>query len=92
MYLGLPKQFIAGSVVFGDTNRCAENVTVTLIGNGEKKQAKTNNFGDFEFEGLSKDQEYTVQIKHRGYESKELKTHTKIDVYLGDIVLSKTAR
>ncbi len=92
MYLGLPKRFIAGSVVFGDTDKCAENVTVTLAGNGEKKQTKTNNYGDFEFEGLPKDREYTVQFKHPGYRAEELKTHTKIDVYLGDIVLSKADR
>ena len=90
MYLGLPKQFIAGSVVFGDIDKCAENVTVTLVGDEDKKQTKTNNFGDFEFEGLPKNKEYTIQIKHQGYESKELKAHTKIDNYLGDIVLSKT--
>jgi Fe-S-cluster-containing dehydrogenase component len=91
LYLGLPKQFIAGSVVFGDIDKCAGNVTVNLIGEGEQKTTKTNNYGDFEFEGLPKDKDYTVQIKHQGYKPKELKTRTKIDVYLGDIVLSKAA-
>jgi len=87
LYLNLPKRFIAGSVVFGDTDKCAENVTVTLIGEGEQKTTRTNNYGDFEFEGLPKDEDYTVQIKHRGYKPRELKARTKIDVYLGDIVL-----
>lgn len=92
LYLGLPKRFVAGSVVFGDTDKCAENVTVTLIGEGEKKTTKTNNYGDFEFEGLPKDKDYTVQVKHRGYKTQALKTRTRTDTYLGDIVLSKTAR
>ena len=30
-YIGLPKRFIAGSVVFGDTDECAEGVKVTLV-------------------------------------------------------------
>lgn len=91
LYLGLPRRFVAGSVVFGDTDKCAANVTVTLTGEGEQKTTKTNNYGDFEFEGLAKDKDYTVQIEHRGYKPKKLKTRTKIDVYLGDIVLSRSS-
>ena len=92
LYLNMPKRFIAGSVVFGDTDKCAGNVTVSLIDEGEHKTTKTNNYGDFEFEGLTDNRDYTVQIKHRGYKLKELTVRTKIDIYLGDIVLSKPAR
>jgi len=49
----------------------------------------TNAFGDFEFEGLGKDKEYTVEIKHPSYKVKELYVSTKTDMYLGDIVLEK---
>ncbi len=89
LYLGLPRRFIAGSVVFGDTDKCAEDVNVTVIGNGEKRTTKTNNYGDFEFEGLKEYAEYTVRIEHQGYAPQELTTRTMVDVYLGDIMLSR---
>jgi len=87
-YIGLPKRFIAGAVVFGDKDECAENVSVTLAGNGEKKVIKTDNYGDFEFEGLPADKEYSVKIEYPGYAPKEFSAQTKIDVYLGDIILT----
>ena len=88
-YIGLPKRFVAGSVVLCDTDECAENARVILSGDGEKKTAKTDNYGDFEFEDLPEDKEYTVKIEQPGYKSQELKARTKIDVYLGDIILTK---
>ena len=86
-YIGLPKRFVAGSVVFGDTDECAEGVKVTLTAEGEKKTVLTNNFGDFEFENLAIDQEYTVKVEAPGYKSQTFKVKTNIDVYLGDIFL-----
>jgi Fe-S-cluster-containing dehydrogenase component len=88
-YTGLPKRFIAGSVFFGDTDKCAENATVTITCEGEKKTTTANNYGDFEFEGLPKNKEFTVKIEHNGYKTNELTARTKIDVYLGDIMLSR---
>jgi Fe-S-cluster-containing dehydrogenase component len=90
-YIGLPKRFIAGSVIFKDTDECAEGVKVTLTGEGDKKTVLTNNYGDFEFEGLPADKEYTVKVEARGYKSQEFNVKTNIDVYLGDIFLAKTA-
>lgn len=87
-YIGLPKRFIAGSVVFGDKDECAENVSVTLIGEEGKKVIKTDNYGDFEFEGLPADKEYSVKIEYPGYAPKEFSARTKVDVYLGDIILT----
>ena len=87
-YIGLPKRFVAGSVVFGDKDECAENVSVTLTGEGEKKTVKTDNYGDFEFEGLPEDKEYSVKIECPGYKPEEFSVKTKVDVYLGDIILT----
>ena len=88
-YIGLPKRFIAGSVIFGDkADEWAENVTVTLMDKREKRTAKTDNFGDFEFEGLQQDIEYKIKIEYKGYTPKEFHVQTKTDVYLGEIVLS----
>ena len=36
-YLNLPKRFVAGSLVFGDTDRCAGESLVTLAGGGERE-------------------------------------------------------
>jgi Fe-S-cluster-containing dehydrogenase component len=92
LYIGLPRKFIAGAVVFGDTDECAEGVTVTLSGADEEKIIKTDNYGDFEFEGLPDDKEFTVTIKQRGYKSQKFQAYTRNDVYLGDITLQKTSR
>ena len=91
-YIGLPKRFIAGTVVFGDKDECAGNVRVTLAGQGDKQTMATNNFGDFEFEGLEADQEFSVKIEHPGYTRQSFKVQTKVDVYLGEILLKRKAQ
>jgi Fe-S-cluster-containing dehydrogenase component len=90
-YLGLPKRFIAGSVVFGNTDQCGEGAKVTLQGKGEKRVTKADNYGDFEFEGLKTDKTYGVKVECAGYKPFETDVTTKVDVYLGDIVLTKSA-
>ena len=90
-YLGLPKRFVAGSVIFKDVDECAEGVKVTLLGEGDKKTVFTNNFGDFEFEGLPADKAYIVKVEAEGYKSQEFAVKTGIDIYLGDIFLPKTS-
>jgi Fe-S-cluster-containing dehydrogenase component len=89
-YIGLPKRFIAGAVVFGDTDECGEGAKVTLEGKGEKRVVKADNYGDFEFEGLSADKTYVVKVEQAGYKTHKIEVKTKVDVYLGDIVLAKT--
>lgn len=89
VYVGIPKKFIAGTVVYGDTDECAGGVMVTLSGNGGDRTTKTNNFGDFEFEGLPDNVDYTLKIEARGYKPRELQAKTKTDVYLGEVVLEK---
>ncbi len=88
-YIGLPRKFIAGTVIYGDIDECAKDVTVTLSGNGETRQAKTNGFGDFEFEGLADNKAYTVKVEAPGYKAKSVKAKTQKDLYLGEIVLKK---
>ena len=89
-YIGLPKTFVAGTVVFGDTDECAEDVNVVLTGQGKPERAMTNNYGDFEFEGIDKEKELIVKIEYPGYAPVEFNVQTKTDVYLGNIVLTKT--
>jgi Fe-S-cluster-containing dehydrogenase component len=88
-YISLPKKFIAGTVILGDVDECAKGVAVKLVKNGEIKEAVTNGFGDFEFEGLADNAEYSVKIEAPGYKAKSIKAKTLKDIYLGEIVLKK---
>jgi len=89
VYIGVPKKFIAGTLVYGDTDECAGGVEVSLSSSDGEKKIKTDNFGDFEFEGLPDNTNYTLKFKAQGYKAQEIKAYTKIDVYLGEIILTR---
>jgi len=88
-YIGLPRKFVAGTVVLGDIDEVAQEAAVTLTGNGETRSARTNGFGDFEFEGLADNQDYTVKVEVPGYQPQTRTARTLKDIYLGEIVLTK---
>jgi Fe-S-cluster-containing dehydrogenase component len=88
-YISLPKKFVAGTVIYGDIDEVAVGLKVTLSGNGESRSVKTNGFGDFEFEGLGDNTDYTVRVEAPGYQAKSVKAKTMKDTYLGEIVLKK---
>jgi Fe-S-cluster-containing dehydrogenase component len=89
-YIGLPKRFVAGAVVYGDDDRCGEGAEVTLKSNGVERTVQADNYGDFEFEGLAPDTAYDVSVRAPGYEIRELTARTYQDVYLGEIVLVRS--
>ncbi|MBP1707308.1 MAG: hypothetical protein H6Q39_1032, partial [Chloroflexi bacterium] len=60
-----------------------------LSGNGETREARTNGFGDFEFEGLAENAAYTLKLEAAGYKARSVKATTQRDNYLGEIVLRK---
>jgi Fe-S-cluster-containing dehydrogenase component len=86
-YIGLPKRFIAGSVVQSDTGLCAEDVRVTVSDGTATWVTQTDTFGDFEIDGLAEYQDYSVTLEQAGYGCVELRTFTRSDVYLGEILL-----
>lgn len=87
-YSGLPARFVAGEIVFGDKlEECAAGVAVTLRRGPQRLTTETDNYGDFEFEGLDGDAEYTLKVDHAGYEPRELPVRTKTDLNVGTIVL-----
>ena len=89
-YIGLPKRFIAGDVIFGDQeDECAAGVSVTLKKGAEEETVKTDSFGDFEFEGLENNTEYSIRIEHDGYATEELNVRTATDLNVGEIILKK---
>lgn len=91
-YIDLHKMtgyFIAGAVVFGDTDECAEGVTATLTANGGSTKTSTNNYGNFEFDGLNAGK-YKLKLEYAGYAPKTKSIDLKTNSYLGDIILAKT--
>jgi Fe-S-cluster-containing dehydrogenase component len=89
-YLGLPRVFIAGSAVFGDVDECAEGVKVTLTdkSTGKASRVSTNNFGDFEFDGVTVGK-YALKLEYDGYRPKTVAIDLKTDRYLGPVTLTK---
>jgi Fe-S-cluster-containing dehydrogenase component len=87
-YLGLPKRFVAGEVVMSDNpGECAQGVQISIKGGGIDLETKTDLFGDFEFEGLKKNENYQININLAGYADKQIEFTTRKDVNLGEIVL-----
>lgn len=89
-YIGLPKRFVAGAVLCSKMNEALERVKVTLtrLPTGKKIIAKTDNYGDFEFENLEADKRYSVLMEKSGYRPKKIgQVRTEKDVYLGETYL-----
>lgn len=87
-YYGIPKRFVAGEIVYKDNEgECAPGVKVTLSGGGQSRETITDLFGDFEFEGLDKNETYRVAVTADGYAAQEVEFTTFRDVNLGEIVL-----
>lgn len=90
LYANLPKRFIAGEVVLADKeNECASGVSILLKkGDTEIGKTQTDFFGDFEFEGLENDMDYSLEVNCKGYAPLILDVTTKNDLFLGEIELS----
>ena len=89
LYLNVPKKFVAGTVIFKDTDQCAKDAKVTLKGKGVNQTCVTDTFGDFWFEDLESKTKYTVEIEAKGYKKISLEANTFSDINLGDIFLEK---
>ena len=87
-YIGLPKRFVAGTLIYGNKQECSTGIEVNLSHGDETMNTMTDGFGDFEFEGLQPETTYSIRIEHKGYAPKEFHVQTKTDVYLGEIVLT----
>lgn len=88
-YIDLKKMvsfFIAGAVVFEDTDECAENVKVTLSSIAGTQTVKTNNYGNFEFDGLAAG-DYKLDLEFAGRIKKSLDLDIKKEIYLNEIMI-----
>jgi len=91
LYLNVPKKFVAGTLIFKETDQCAANVSVTLKGDGANMSYVTDAFGDFWFEGLSSNASYTLEIAQKGYKKISLDVRTYSDINVEDLFLEKNA-
>lgn len=80
-------RFIAGAVVFSDTDDCAENVDVTLSGSDFKLTTKTNNYGNFDFDGVMAG-EYQLDFAAPGYAPRTIRVTLDTDTFIPDIDMS----
>jgi Fe-S-cluster-containing dehydrogenase component len=91
-YVDLPKRFIAGEVVLGDKKgEPAPAVTVELTEDATAVKCQTDNFGDFEFDGLKASRTYKLRVAHPGYGTVEKAVTTHTDVNVGVIELDPLA-
>lgn len=91
-YIGLPKAFIAGTTYCSNSGECLEGVRISLIKESREKTLSTvtNNYGDFEFEGVELDSTYSLKIEAEGYYAVTIEgIYAKKDVYVKDIYLQK---
>jgi hypothetical protein len=84
------KAVIAGTVVFGDTDECAEGVTVTVSQDGQMiGGAITSNYGDFHVDRLERGGEYTVVVGAAGYAPFRQTVELDQGLTVGTVVLAK---
>jgi len=91
-YIGLPKHFISGSIFNADTKDCLENVEIKLTDQhtGNTFSTGTNNYGDFEFDGLDAGSNFHLIVTARGYLTVTLsEIKLQKSVHLGNIYLNK---
>ena len=89
LYLNVPKNFIAGTVVHKDTDQCAKDIRVTLKEGGVTASCATDGFGDFWFDGLNSRTEYLLEIEQAGFRKISQNIYTSNDVNLGELLLEK---
>lgn len=89
-YIGLPKRFVAGTVLCQKISEPLEDAKITLSNLSTKKSITTHadNYGDFEFEGVEIAGKFSVLIEKTGYQTKSIDpVYTERDIYLGEIFL-----
>ncbi len=91
-YLNVPEMLVAGTIFCPDVKEVAKGAKVTLSGNGYVKSFNANGFGDFEFENMPKDKEYTLRVELTGYEPWETRLTTNEHWVEGNIQLTKQKR
>jgi Fe-S-cluster-containing dehydrogenase component len=83
------KSFVGGTVVYKDTDDCAEGAVVILQADGQKvADSSTNNYGDFIFDGLTPGR-YEVVVSAAGYKPAQQEIDLQDSLSLGVIFVEK---
>lgn len=89
-YRGLPKPYVVGEVSLGDQVQLpSAGIKVSLCRDNQVLTTVTDSFGDFEFGNLEADTEYLLKVEHAGYQPREMRLRTGIDLDLGTIILDR---
>ena len=89
-YRHLPQRFVAGEVMLADEpDQPAPGIQVTLSGGSEVLRTTTDNYGEFEFTGLTSDKPYQLAIEHPGYGLFEVQVAARSDENLGVLRLER---
>ena len=90
-YVGMPKPHLSGTFRSTDTKDCVAKVKVTLTGpDGQKAEAVSDFFGDFEFKNVKKGKNRIEYAIDGLSESKSFEIADD-NTYLGEIPFGKTA-
>ena len=85
------KAFVAGTVVFADTDECGEGAVATVTVGGKKAgEATADNYGDFWVDKLEPGVDCTLTVEAAGYApfTKEVKLEESLNI--GTVALAKT--
>jgi tetrathionate reductase subunit B len=94
-YIGLPGTFLSGSIFSADTRDCLEGIEVKLTDQktGKSLKTTTNNYGDFDFDGLETGSKFIITIEAAGYLKMTLDDISiQKDLHLGNIYLTRKKR
>lgn len=84
------KCFLAGNVVLGDTDECAEGARVSVgTGGNVVGEDAGSCYGDFVVDGLEPDKDYVVTISAPGYETVKVEAMPRVSLSLGHITLNR---
>jgi len=84
------KAFVSASLVFKDTDECAEGAKATVELDGAVAgEAVSNNFGDFVVDGLEPNKDYAVRVEAPGYKSAVRSIRLEKSENLGAVFLEK---
>jgi Fe-S-cluster-containing dehydrogenase component len=86
-YKGLPKKFVGGTLYDPKEKEVIIGAKCTLkdTASGETFTVKTDNFGDFWFNGLKDDRDFTLTLEKGKAKKTIANVSSKIDLSLGDI-------
>ena len=91
LWRGLPKPWIAGSVIDADLDEviAGAKIAVICVGEDTPRIAKTDAFGDFYVRGLEAGLTYRVEISTEGYQAETCDVTLTEDHDLGMVVLKR---